>query len=131
MIYINKNSANTTVLTLTEKVSINNPYFLFTLTSKEGNEEVSFISQDISSATTRYNKFILTESGSTSVNLTQGIFHLENTGWFTYKVREQASSSNITPSLSGNIVEEGMAFVQNVSSINFTTDNSRINFKNG
>jgi hypothetical protein len=104
MILINKNQANVIALTLTEKVSLSNPYFLFEFNNDQSKASSFFIASDISSQQARYNKFSITEKNSPNalageVSLAPGFYH--------YTIREQASSTNLNPASSGAIVETG------------------------
>lgn len=98
MIKIVKGQSNTIALTLTEKVSIQNPFFLFEFKDDQANVSDYFISADISSFPERYNKFVITEPSDVA---------MVRPGMWTYYIREQASSSNLDPLLSGAIVEQG------------------------
>lgn len=105
MILINKSQTNTVVLTLTEKVSIDNPSFLFEFRDDQTNVSQYFICADISAYVYRYNKFVITEK--TSPNALAGEVYLRNHGFYNYIIRQQASSINLDPDLSGSIVETG------------------------
>ena len=48
MILINKGASNTVILTLSEKTTITNPYYLFVFTSDEKNTVKKLIPTDIS-----------------------------------------------------------------------------------
>jgi hypothetical protein len=83
MIYLNKNTTNSIILTLSESTDIVSPNFLFELTNNYTTtpEPIYFTTPDISLFTERYNKFILTDddiTGSTiggnniSLNLKNG-----------------------------------------------------------
>ena len=129
MILINKNTSNNLILTLTEKTTLVNPFYLFNFKSQQSKNEFNFICSDISTATTRYNKFILVETGSTSQNLTAGVVSLTDSGWYDYKVYEQASSTNLELSLAGKIVEEGLALVSASTQVNLVSDAGGITFR--
>lgn len=117
MIIINKGSANTVVLTLTEKVSIANPNFLFEFYNEEEKESQYFIAEDLSTET-RYNKFIITET--TTPDELEGEVTLTLPGLWSYFVREQASSTNLDPDLSGAIVERGKVRVIGTAETTYT-----------
>jgi len=101
MILVNKNSNNTLVMTLTEKSTLTNPYFLFNFVSDVTGNSVNFIATDLSSYTDRYNKFLITETSGTAI-YTSGTIELSPTGTWTYKVYEQTSSTNLNPLLATN-----------------------------
>lgn len=100
MIQINKASVNTVVLTLTELVTLATPKFLFEFKNDQNNSLKYFIAADVSSYTDRYNKFLIEES-TTETPLT-GKIELELTGFYSYKVFEQLSTTNLDPALSDN-----------------------------
>ena len=104
MIKLEKNTTNTNIaLTLTEKVTISNPYFLFEFTKDMTDVSYYVICADTSTETQRYNLFSLTEGGAdpTNGNVTLGL-----EGFYKYNIYEQASSTNLDPS-GLTIVESG------------------------
>jgi len=100
---ITKNANNPIVLTLTEKVTLASPYYLMRCVSDGNLTEKAFIlPSDQSIYQTRYNQFTVTES--TNEILTSGTVSLNPSGWWTYYVYEQTSSSNLDYRLSTNTV---------------------------
>lgn len=128
MILINKNSINNIVVTTTEKVTLVNPYYLFSFESNADKSTTNFICVDSSSATTRYNLFSIIETGSTSINLTASTVNLIE-GWYNYTIYEQTSDTNLYISGTTNSVESGLALVSGSSQYNYIKDDSIINFK--
>ena len=109
---INKASVNNVVLTLTEKVTITAPYyFLFEITNDLAKSISYCISNDTSAYTERYNEFSITET-STPIAL-NGEVSLSLSGFYKYKIYAQNSSTNLDPSLSDELVEQGKLFVNN------------------
>ena len=106
MLVINKNSNNTLILTLTEKVTIASPTFLFKLTNDLTRESVLFLSANLSSYKDRYDKFLITETSGT-INASSGVINLNPTGFWKYQIFEQASTSNLLESATGSMVENG------------------------
>ena len=106
MLVINKNSNNTLILTLTEKVTIASPTFLFKLTNDLTRESVLFLSANLSSYKDRYDKFLITETSGT-INASSGVINLNPTGYWKYQIFEQASTSNLLESATGSMVENG------------------------
>jgi len=106
MLVINKNSNNTLILTLTEKVTIASPTFLFKLTNDLTRESVLFLSANLSSYKDRYDKFLITETSGT-INASSGVINLNPTGYWKYQIFEQASTSNLLESATGSLVENG------------------------
>ena len=110
--------------TVTEKQTLSNPYFLFEFTPRSGAAK-RFIAFDSSQFTTRFNKFLITES--TSEVLTSGTVNLAEDGEYKYRVWEQTSSTNINPDLATNLLEVGMLRV-NSSTADFTFTSNGGNF---
>ena len=108
---INKGQNNFLVFTLTEKVTLNNPYYLFSFKHQVLMSTVNFIASDVSGFPTRYNKFLITETTGT-VNLTSGIVSLPETGFYEYAIYEQTSSSNLDISNTTGLLEIGMVKVE-------------------
>lgn len=106
MLVINKNSNNTLILTLTEKVTIASPTFLFKFTNDLTRESVLFLSANLSSYKDRYDKFLITETSGT-INFSSGVIKLNPTGFWKYQIFEQASTSNLLESATGSLVENG------------------------
>ena len=102
MLVIDKAESKNWYVTLTEKVTIANPYFLFAFTHRVTNELTTVILTDISTQTERYNKFAVIE-GTT--------FDLD-AGEFEYVIYAQTSSTNLAPSLANEEVERGVLKVE-------------------
>lgn len=98
MLVLEKLTSKSWYLTLSEKVTISNPYFLFVFTNRTTSVETAIILTDVSTHTERYNQFDVTE-GST--------FTLD-AGEYEYQVYAQTSSTNTNPSLSNELVESGV-----------------------
>lgn len=101
MLQINKAQTKTWYLTLTEKTTISNPTYLFSLTHRLTNVAYNFILTDTSSYVERYNAFQLTEG--TTVTL--------DAGEYLYKIYAQTSPTNLNPDLANEVVEEGIVKV--------------------
>jgi len=101
MLQINKAETKSWYLTLSEKTTIANPTYLFSLTHRLTNNAYNFILSDTSSYPTRYNEFQLTEG--TTVTL--------DAGEYIYKIYAQTSPSNVDPNLANELVEEGIVKV--------------------
>ena len=108
---INKGQNNFLVFTLTEKVTISNPYYLFSFKHQVLMSSVNFIASDVSSFPSRFNKFLITETTGT-VNLTSGIVSLPETGFYEYSIYEQTSSSNLNTNNATGLLEIGMVKVE-------------------
>jgi hypothetical protein len=108
---INKGQNNFLVFTLSEKVTLTNPYYLFSFKHQVLMSSVNFIASDVSGFPTRYNKFLITETTGT-VNLTSGVVSLPETGFYEYAIYEQTSSSNLDINNTTGLLEIGMVKVE-------------------
>lgn len=109
MIKLLKATANEVILTLTEKVTLSSPYFLFEFINSESKEKKYCIAADTSAYPERYNKFTITEK--TSPTPTSGEVTLSLPGFWHYNVYEQSSSSNLDPDSATGVVETGISKV--------------------
>jgi len=123
---IHKNSNNTLLLTVTENVTMNSPYYLFKLTSHSTNNSVMFYADNISTKQCRYDEFIITETGSTFVNLLSGIIHLDSTGWFTYEVYQNVSQNY--DASAANLLELGLLLVKDTDPITYTSQTGNTSY---
>lgn len=111
MIHIQKNQANTVILTLKEKATISNPTYVLQFLSDETKVMVGCVLSELSVYTDRYNKFTVIEKASP--NIQAGEIEL-NEGLYIYVVREvELGEGDIADpeSTSGNIVEKGFCKV--------------------
>lgn len=105
---------NTVVFTLTERVTLSNPYFLMKCTSRSSRGTKLFIlPSNQSSYTDRYDKFTITESANEI--LTSGTVELKPTGDWDYQIFEQTSSSNLNIVNCTTLLEEGILRVTGTS----------------
>lgn len=111
MIVIQKAQSNTVSLTLNEKTTLENPFYVFKFIKDEIGIAIGFCATDISLHPERYNRFIITED--TVENIFDGQISLENTGFYRYEVYEHTTAGEIN--FSGNIVETGIVDVRGVS----------------
>ena len=115
MINLYKNSNNIVVLTLTEKTTLLNPYYLFSFSSTTDYDNVvNFVATDTSTYKSRFNKFNIIESGTTFTNLTGGTINLNPTGMWDYTIYEQTTPINLSISGTTGIVEVGKVIVNGV-----------------
>jgi hypothetical protein len=101
MLQINKAESKNWYLTLTEKTTISNPYYLFSLKHRLTAVEYNFLLTDISSYKERYNKFAITEGATVTLDA----------GEYLYRIYAQTSSVNTNPELANELVEEGIVKV--------------------
>ena len=102
MIVVNQGVENTVDLTLSEKATLENPFFLFVFKSDVTKNYVRKVIADQSSFRRRYNRFIFTEGADIT---------LAPTGYWHYTIYEQSSSTNTDETLSTGIVERGKLYV--------------------
>ncbi len=100
-------------LTLTEKITLTSPNYLFVFTQRTTNEITSFVklnAADISDFKARYNLFVF------------DVDVLFNTqiGEYYYDIYEQASSSNLNPTLAHGLLESGVMKINELSEDVFT-----------
>jgi len=108
-IVLNMGAANTVIMTLSERVTITSPFFLFHFQSKFNNtEERFFQATNISNNKIRYDEFEITETSSPNYN--GGEVDLF-TGEWTYDVYQASASTLSISGTTGGIIETDMAIV--------------------
>lgn len=115
MINILKGSANTVVLTLTEKQTIDPCDFLFQFTNQMTGEKKIFSAADTSLEVGRYNQFTITENATE--DFYNATVELEK-GFWKYEVYEMTPTSpaNLDPDDAISTLELGKVYVyDNVS----------------
>jgi hypothetical protein len=116
---INLNFGNNNVaLTLKESTTISNPNYLFQFINATSLEEVVFIASDTSNFKDRYNLFVIQLVNANAKDLLTGKIYLNDTGYWTYNVYQQASPTNLNLELTGALVETGKVLY------NFTQDDT-------
>ena len=124
MVNINKNDNTNIFLTLAEKTTLATPYYLFVFTSDVDRNEVIFTANDLTEYKERYNKFLITETSGTTT-LTSGVITLTPTGFWSYKVYEQESGTNLLVENTTSLVEQGRVKVIGTETINPKYSNSK------
>jgi hypothetical protein len=105
MLHVYKGQNNDLIFTGLELATIVNPYYLFIFTSSN-EDEVIFVGTNISTDA-RYQK----------INVLNAVFNTKESGTWRYEVREQISSTNIDPALSGVVVEYGFMYLHDATII--------------
>ena len=115
---IAKNTSNDCVFTLREKSQLWNlsgitPFYLFSFTSQQTNQIINFVSTNLADLTaqTRYDEFLIVETGSTHVNLSAGTINLTPAIFWDYVVYEQLSQFNFNTAKTIGVVEHGRIYV--------------------
>jgi hypothetical protein len=123
MIKLTKGNTETLILTLKEKQTILDANFLMVFQSRTTNDKVKFVlvnSADQSLYQDRYNQFSL---------VVNTYFANVEEGWYTYKVYEQASSSNTNEANAGAVVETGLMFLSDGQDVTTTKYNNPTSYK--
>jgi hypothetical protein len=123
MINLTKGNTETLILTLKEKQTILDANFLFVFQSRTTNDKVKFVivnSADQSLYQDRYNQFSL---------VVNTYFANVEEGWYTYKVYEQASTTNTNEANAGAIVETGLMFLSDGQDVTTTKYNNPTSYK--
>ena len=96
---------NTFTVTVTEKVTIANPYYLLRIVHDQTNNEFSCIVADSSDYTERYNRFQVIQM--TSPDNLDGEINVTESGLFHYYIYEQSSSTNLNYANAIGLLEVG------------------------
>ena len=114
MIFIERNTTNEIPLTLTEKVTIPNPFFIFSFqhlaTLDEYQPLIFFTTLDLSNYIDRYNLFEIVESDSGSVAGGNSVPLYLKPGQYEYKAYESTTDS-LDPNDFGSLLESGKMVV--------------------
>jgi hypothetical protein len=111
------------ILTLTELVSIIDPFYLFVFTHVTTKDVVNFVKAEIddeSDYPARYNQFTIDAST---------VFANQQSGEWHYKVYEQSSSTNLDPELSGGLLEEGKLLLDRSAEFAYTQYDQQTSYK--
>lgn len=103
MLLLNKSTSNVFALTLSEKATLASPFYLFVFE----NDQTKTRKYCIASVTegTRYDSVTIIES--TTEDVYNGTISLVQPGYWSYKVYEQSSSTNLNPDLATSLLERG------------------------
>ena len=104
MITITIGQENEVWLTVAEKTTITNPNYLFVFKSDFTQKEVIFIAPYVNNA--EYSVFTI-EEASSNLNFLQGKIKLTPSGFWSYEVYQQTSSTNLVPTSAQGLVEVG------------------------
>lgn len=108
MVTIDKSAVNTFALTLSEKVTITNPYYLMVLRGKSGQDVVKWLMTDTSAYPERYNLFSFTNGVEATIDYK---------GDYVYTVYQKVESNTTIPS-DANILEVGICRVSDTEGAN-------------
>lgn len=99
MILLTRGQVCDAVVTVTEKVTLPNPYFLLVFTHDLTKVVVSVVLPDQSIYPDRFNRFAVDGT----------LFSTADDGFYTYRIYEQDDDENTDPSLAGACLEVGKA----------------------
>ena len=98
MLVVTRGALNDIVVTLTEKVTIANPYYLLVIKGKSNQALIKKVLSDVSTYPTKYNEFIFTEPTDITIPYA---------GDYTYTFYQVATNTTTIPS-DANILETGI-----------------------
>lgn len=107
------------MVTVTELTTIQNPKYLFEFIEEQSDDKVYCILENVSTATTRYDEFVIEDGVDVE---------FPYTGFYTYKIYQQTSAVNLDPKLSQGLVEEGRAHVYEDESPSAEYDTTLTNY---
>jgi hypothetical protein len=107
MLRLERYQTSTLIVTVTEYQTLTAPYWLLEFTHEQSFESVTCILPNISTSTSRFDEFVIEDL----VDVT-----FPYAGFYTYRIFEQISSSNLDPDLADNLCEEGRAHVYEIDS---------------
>ena len=119
VVFQKSNTSNDIILTLTEKVTIENPYYLFVFENRTTKGKVKFVkssTDDLSSYPERFNEFTVARALFTEI------------GKYVYRVYEQDNESN-TDETGLNLLENGQAEFIDVPAETYTEYSSETTYK--
>jgi len=96
---------NTLVVTVSEKVTISNPYYLLRIVHDQTNNEFACLVSDSSTETERYNRFQVLQGASPDP--LDGEINITESGLFHYYIYEQTSSTNLDYTATQGLLEVG------------------------
>ena len=124
MIYLERNTINKVVLTLSETSTLVSPYYLFQFIPEfTEKDSILFTTDDLSPATFRYNLFDieLSSTGSTSGGTNVALNLVP--GQYQYKVYESTGQTLTISATTGNVVESGRMVVDIPVQNSYQTNN--------
>ena len=120
MLYVKDGIINSVSLTLKENTTISPVYYLFEFQNDFTKDKVYKLPTQVSS-NSRYTEFVIDLTEDTG-------FDLLPTGWWSYKVYQQTSDTNLDPTLTQGLIEKGKLLVdegdvKEVETIKYVSDN--------
>ncbi len=103
MILINRNTSNTICLTLNEKRTIEDPYYIFNFVNDQTNVSTVFYTANLSINRDRYDMFNITETSTEDLS----IGHVELSEGFYHYYIYQSAIYTLDLTLVGSLMESG------------------------
>ncbi len=118
MLYITGSGFNLLYVSVSPHKTLSNPYYLLSMEHAQTGKKYQVIPQNVTQVSgSPYNsRYDILKLGvfNSNPNPTGGTITIDEVGQFYYSIREQVSSTNLNPLLSGDKLEEGLLI--------FTTD---------
>ena len=115
MLYITGNGYNLLYVSVSPHKTLSNPYYLLSMEHGQTGKKYQVIPENVTTISgSPYNqRYDILKVGvfQSGVNPTGGTINIDEVGQFFYSIREQVSSTNLNPSLSGDKLEEGILIV--------------------
>jgi hypothetical protein len=112
MIHLNNSTSTEFAVTLYEKTTLTNPFYLFHFKNDTSFNDYYCIITDTSTQKQRFNLFSFTEGVNDALN---GSLILGKSGYYEYYIYEQTNATNLDPTLSTGLVEQGKMRLFNVA----------------
>lgn len=118
MIKLTKDTSSNVVLTLREKTTISNPYYVFKFVSDDTNVSKIFTGVDISTNLVRYNEFVI-ELNAVE-DLENSIIDLEK-GFYKYEIYSTEVLNDLDLDNATELVESGKVYVNGTEQLTKVT----------
>lgn len=107
------------IVTVTEKTTITNPFYLIHFESVATSKNAFFISSNISNSTDRFDEFVISPTDIETLD----------EGTYNYYIYAQLSDTNLDPSLSDELTESGLMTIQYTDYLNSKEYDTTENYK--
>ena len=132
MILLNQDTYNVVYLSLEEKMINTSNYFLLALVNDMTKEEYTAVLRNRQATTEGLSRVSIKLISSGNPIGTNGEFKLVNNGYYSYKVYEQTSTTNldITSPVVIKVLEEGKANIKGTAEVEYTEHTDTTNTTN-
>tara|TARA_R110001632_G_scaffold225288_1_gene358189 strand:+ start:531 stop:935 length:405 start_codon:yes stop_codon:yes gene_type:complete len=111
MILLRQDTQNTVIVTLKEKTTLSEPYYLFEFVCDNTKEITYFTGVDLSTNKTRFNEFLIELTTGIEDRL-DSILNMPLNGFYSYNIYSQVSATNLDINNITEIVESGKVSVE-------------------